>query len=397
MFIPKINLPVESTEHARWLEKRSVDQEAFNEEVRRFMARAGKGTSAGARQVANVNNNTRETAETVSSTHGLPPGGGTGSILRKKSAVDGAARWTYEFQGMMPEYWVSLDPAGGSYYVSGLGLEETGGNDQAAAKLLLPPVLFADGGTTMLPIDTGNYPDGIANPLNGQNQSPIHLYVEVYPSFDGEEFTIYPPTDDNSLGVTAPFYTFELYNATAFEAVVNIEDAHLYYAGTSVPVNGDEDVWTLPPSYSGAWQVQNIKGYGTAVTPARGLGVGQSSDLYFDAHVAYMRHMDKATYPGVLATSTGGLRVTNDTVAEATIGKITASVGTAPTGADIVIVVLKNGVTITTSFAIAAGTNSGTAVLSDTSFEPGDYLTFNVTQVGSTIAGSNLTIQTWFG
>jgi hypothetical protein len=397
LFIPPINGSLEGTAYLKWLRDRELAQERLNEEIRIFMARAARETSTGARQLANVNNNTRETAETVSSTHGLPPGGGTGSVVRKLSGADGHARWTYEWQGMMPEYWVSLNPAGASYFVSGLGLEESGVPDQDAAKRLLPPVRFADGGTTMLEIDSGNYSDGISNPLNGQNQSPIHLYVEVWPTEDGEEFLINMPTDDNSLGVTTPFYTFELFNPTAFEAVVNIEETRLYYAGTSIPVNGSETQWTLPPLYNAAWFVQNVKGYGTAVTPVRGFVTGESSDAYFDTHVAAMRHMDKTTYPGVLTTSTGGLRVTNDTIADANIGKITASVGTAPTGADIVIAVLKNGISITTSFTIAAGASSGTAVLSDVSLAPGDYLTFNVTQVGSTVAGSNLTIQTWFG
>lgn len=75
-----------------------------------------------------------------------------------------------------------------------------------------------------------------------------------------------------------------------------------------------------------------------------------------------------------------------------------AGVTTAPTGASIIIDILKNGVTVFTTQAnrptIPAGsTTSGVAPADVTSFAAGDHVTCNVSQVGSTVAGSNLGVS----
>ena len=84
-----------------------------------------------------------------------------------------------------------------------------------------------------------------------------------------------------------------------------------------------------------------------------------------------------------------------------TIVYVRASVGTAPTGASLIVDVNKNGTTIFTTQSrrptIAA---SGFTALSGTPIEvtaltTGDYLTVDVDQIGSTIAGSDLTVQIW--
>lgn len=101
---------------------------------------------------------------------------------------------------------------------------------------------------------------------------------------------------------------------------------------------------------------------------------------------------------GTLAVTTGQSEVYNDTGGWLTITKIRASVGTAPAGADLVLDVKKNGTSIYTTTAnrptIAAGTNTVVAVApDDQAFADGDYLTVDVVQVGSTTAGSDLTVQ----
>ena len=80
-----------------------------------------------------------------------------------------------------------------------------------------------------------------------------------------------------------------------------------------------------------------------------------------------------------------------------TLESVRASVGTAPTGASILVDVNKNGTTIygtqSNRPTIAAGTNTavgGTA--STTTFASGDYITVDIDQVGSTVAGSDLTV-----
>jgi hypothetical protein len=80
-----------------------------------------------------------------------------------------------------------------------------------------------------------------------------------------------------------------------------------------------------------------------------------------------------------------------------TISTVRASVNVAPTGAAILVDVNKNGTTIFTTQAnrpeIAVSTNtdvSGTPNV--TSLASGDYLTVDIDQIGSTIAGADLVV-----
>jgi hypothetical protein len=77
-----------------------------------------------------------------------------------------------------------------------------------------------------------------------------------------------------------------------------------------------------------------------------------------------------------------------------------ASVGTAPTGASLIMDVNKNGTTIYTTQSarptVTAGTNTATANSPDvTTFSSGDYLSVDIDQIGSTVAGSDLTVAVW--
>lgn len=100
------------------------------------------------------------------------------------------------------------------------------------------------------------------------------------------------------------------------------------------------------------------------------------------------------TQPGTLAVKTGTARfpIHGGTYA---IDTILAMVGTAPTGASIVIDIKKNGVSIYGTPAnrptIAAGSNSATVgAHTATTVTTGDYLTVDIVSVGSTIAGADL-------
>lgn len=81
-----------------------------------------------------------------------------------------------------------------------------------------------------------------------------------------------------------------------------------------------------------------------------------------------------------------------------TILGVSASIDTAPTGADVVFDVNKNGTTVFTNQAnrprILAGQNSCAEVtnMDVTSYAVGDYLTVDVDQIGSTIPGSDTTV-----
>lgn len=103
------------------------------------------------------------------------------------------------------------------------------------------------------------------------------------------------------------------------------------------------------------------------------------------------------TATGTLIVAVGTTRLYNDTGRTLTISKIRASVGTAPTGAAILVDVNKGGTTIFTTSAfrpsIASGSNTATSVPNTTSWEDGAYLTVDIDQVGSTAAGADLVVQ----
>ena len=102
---------------------------------------------------------------------------------------------------------------------------------------------------------------------------------------------------------------------------------------------------------------------------------------------------------GTLSATAGAHRLYNDTGVAWMIQSVRASVGTAPTGASILIDVNVNGTTIFTTQgnrpAIAASSNTSGKVtnMNVTTGADGAYLTVDVDQTGSTIAGSDLSVQ----
>lgn len=101
--------------------------------------------------------------------------------------------------------------------------------------------------------------------------------------------------------------------------------------------------------------------------------------------------------PGVLVAGNGVARFLFPFTA--TLKGAVACVNTAPTGATIIVDVNLNGVTIYTTTAhrptIAAGAFATTTQPTPdvTAAHIGDYLTVDIDQIGSTIAGADLTIQ----
>ena len=98
-----------------------------------------------------------------------------------------------------------------------------------------------------------------------------------------------------------------------------------------------------------------------------------------------------------LSVGAGTLRLPID--ASYTITGVRLTVGTAPTGANLIVDVLKNGSTVFTTSAnrptITAGSNSGGpgAAPDLPTIAAGDYLTINIDQVGSTVAGADLVVS----
>jgi hypothetical protein len=101
---------------------------------------------------------------------------------------------------------------------------------------------------------------------------------------------------------------------------------------------------------------------------------------------------------GTLTVRAGTRRWYNTTGRTLTVKEIRAYCVTAPTGAAIIVDVNKNGTTMYTTQAnrptIAVSTTSVVAALPDVlTLAPGDYMTVDIDQIGSTIAGADLTVQ----
>jgi hypothetical protein len=76
---------------------------------------------------------------------------------------------------------------------------------------------------------------------------------------------------------------------------------------------------------------------------------------------------------------------------------VRASLGSAPSGAAVIVDVNKNGTTVFTTQAnrpsIAAAGFVSTKVTPDvTTLSDGDYMTVDIDQIGSSVAGSDLTV-----
>jgi hypothetical protein len=118
---------------------------------------------------------------------------------------------------------------------------------------------------------------------------------------------------------------------------------------------------------------------------------------YVDSHThAAVLSLPAYSKQGALSVATGTMRFPVD--GSYTIVGTRLMVGTAPTGASLILDVNKNGTTIYTNQAnrptIAASANAGGpgAAPDVTTLVAGDYLTVDIDQIGSSIAGSDLTV-----
>jgi hypothetical protein len=157
---------------------------------------------------------------------------------------------------------------------------------------------------------------------------------------------------------------------------------------------------------AGAEQVANkgaASGYasldGSTKVPVAQLPTGTSGST-----VALGNHTHTLTFSltsffksGVLTTTTGTQRLPID--GTYTIVGTRLMVGTAPTGSSLIVDVNKNGTTIYTTQGnrptIAAASNAGGPGTAPdvTALAAGDYLTVDIDQVGSSVAGSDLTVS----
>jgi hypothetical protein len=101
---------------------------------------------------------------------------------------------------------------------------------------------------------------------------------------------------------------------------------------------------------------------------------------------------------GNLSVKSNPVRLYNKFGRGLKISQVFIAVNTAPTGAAVIADVNKNGVTIFTNPAnrpqIAAAANTGNTTTIDVpSLADGDYLTVDIDQIGSVVAGADLTVE----
>jgi hypothetical protein len=165
---------------------------------------------------------------------------------------------------------------------------------------------------------------------------------------------------------------------------------------------------TGPTGVTGATGVTGVTGVtGTGVTGVTGTTgtagfVGTDGTPGIDGQRG-RDGMDAVTFSdqGTLVVATGAFRWYNDTGHTLVFRSIRASVTTVPTGATIIIDVNVNGTTIFSNQAnrptipISGNTNK-TVGFSTSSIADGSYVTVDIDQIGSTIEGSDLTVQIFF-
>ncbi len=166
------------------------------------------------------------------------------------------------------------------------------------------------------------------------------------------------------------------------------------------------DTFTKRTITAGSTKVTVTNGAGTAGNPtidvaeANFSGIPQSAvtNLTTDLNLAKAKILSYSN-TGALTIVSGVHRLYNDSGASWTISSVRASVGTAPTGTSAIIDIHKNGVTIFTTqanrptIAAAANTSGKVTNMDVTTVADGEYLTVDIDQVGSTIAGADLTVQ----
>lgn len=144
-------------------------------------------------------------------------------------------------------------------------------------------------------------------------------------------------------------------------------------------------------------EIKNTSGTTTATVQADGVptkGTDLITKTYADANYAWwwgwsVTTLDTLEITGAQYTGIVSLYRVGQSW---TLAKFSAYLETAPTGSDFIVVLKINGTTQATA-TIIAGTNSGTTTsFTSSALTEGDLVTYEITAIGSSVAGSNLTL-----
>lgn len=235
---------------------------------------------------------------------------------------------------------------------------------------------------------------------NWTNEDPVLLAGELAVETDTGKFKVGDGTT--------------IWTSLGYSSGVSGADGATILTGSADPTTEGEDgdlflnttSYDLFKKVSGSWgtAIANLKGADGA-TGASGQGVasgGTAGQLLSkvdgtDYNTAWTNQTKSIAFfvGGDLEVKTGLISVIAPTAM--TITEIRLAVGTAPTDADLIVDINKNGTTIYTTQAnrptITASGTSATATDPDvTSLALGDILSLDVDQIGSTIAGADLSV-----
>ncbi len=136
--------------------------------------------------------------------------------------------------------------------------------------------------------------------------------------------------------------------------------------------------------------------------PVPNIIINQAPQQYPQPSVPTMgRRIFTFTYDGELVTYSGKIRMYNKWEVDLTFKEVFLSLGSAPTGADVIVDIHKNGTTLFTDQShrprIVASAFTGSSVTLDVSaFVANDYITMDIDQIGSTLRGNDLTVHVVF-
>jgi hypothetical protein len=184
---------------------------------------------------------------------------------------------------------------------------------------------------------------------------------------------------------------------TALQALVAEFDTSVFYVDTDSVIQSQATFFAADGCTLGAFGVHAIASQFVYALQAQ-LPLVNFRNVNHDYHdTSVLPVGGPFSKQGPLSVTTGTSRFYADDYYQ--LSSVRASVGTAPSGSSIIVDVFKNGSTIFTTAAnrptITTGTNTAvSAATPDLLFvQPGDYLTVNIVQTGSTVAGSDLTVN----